>query len=77
MKITSKFEKVWLSTFWKIAYFIWVLKIVEKNSNTEIKVRILHPLWFIYILLMLIWFWLSEWFLNKEILDVKKMVVLF
>lgn len=77
MKVTSKFKNIWLSTFWKIAYFIWVLKIVEEKSYTEIKVRILHPLWFIYIFYLLLIFWITKWFLNKEILDVKKMVVLF
>ena len=72
-----------LSVFWKVLYYIWVLKFIKKQSIFEewlmvncIMIRFLHPVWFIYFLTLIMWFWATKGFLNKEILEIREHFVL-
>lgn len=72
-----------LTILWKLLYYIWVLKFIQKESIFNdweivncIRIRFIHPVWFIYFLILIISFWATKGFLNKEILDIKEHFVI-
>jgi len=72
-----------LSVFWKLLYYIWALKFIKKQSIFEewlmvdcIRIRFLHPIGFIYFLILIMWYWATKWFFNKEILEIREHFIL-
>ena len=73
-----------LTLFWKMLYYIGVLKFVKEESIFNdwelincIRIRFLHPVWFIYFLILIMGFWATKGFLNKEILNIRGHFVVF
>ncbi len=72
-----------VNIFWKIMYYLWVLKIRSKKSDIfekvtvdDTKIRVLHPLGFIIFIILFLWFGLTEGFFNKEMKEIKKIFCL-
>ena len=56
-----------MTILWGICYYTWVYKFVVYNHSDDpgVKIRIIHPIWFILILLALIYWIALEWLLDR------------
>ena len=65
-------------------YYLGVIKVVNTKSKTfkdididMVKIRALHPLGALLLVLLFIWFGLTNGFINREIWDIREIFVLF
>lgn len=71
-----------LNYFWKFMYYTWVLKFYSyqhKKLNVKINTawfRILHPIWFIFLIFFIIVWIFMNWLL-ETFEDWKKIFILF